>query len=405
VEALSSSLSRAGGDPQGLSRETKSVKISYDPSKVTLHQLAQVVLETEPLHGKRYEPWLVVNLELPKEDPKIESKAAATMKRVKGVARVDKLPKSQPGDGEIGVLLAPLARQARPSDFVKASQIAEALEKSGVKFTGLPAAAAGGSDESDPKKKKTAAKSAAKSKGNDDEPPAEKPKSGRPSGLPKTKPTREPVAEKAPPGDLPRFQIVAISRDRVYLADNEAKIKKFVKEGDEFGEFLVKEAADKDGWYVVLEHRETGESIRIEKDPKDKPKEEASKRPEDGSSSDSREKKERDSAPPPAKTKDTKPADTPRFQILGEAGGKVYLADNEAKLKKLVKAGDMFGDFTVKEVEQKEGNWFVVLENPQTKETVRVEKEPKDSPKDDPPKESPKDDSESKKTDQSERAE
>src|SRR5439155_22229118 len=105
----------------------------------------------------------------------------------------------------------------------------------------------------------------------------------------------------------------------------------------------------KDGWFVGLENPETRETDRDEHEPKNK--------------EESKEKATSDSA---------KTDDTPRFQILAVGDEKVYLADHETKLKKLVKAGDKFGEFVVKEITDKDG-WVVLLEKPGTKETIRIE--------------------------------
>jgi hypothetical protein len=244
--------------------ETKQMPVTYDPSKVTLHQLVQAVSETQPLHGKPYAAGVHVTIE---DADKSAAKVKKALGQVKGVANFLPAPgASEPG--EIMVILKPLPRTAKPADHVKATQIAEALEKAGVKFDGLPTSSAGGAAENDPKKKQT----------------AEKTKPARPpSSTAKTKSARDPASSPAKskddePEEKPRFQILAGDEDKVYLIDHETKsdegkeLKKLVKEGDKFGDYVVKEVGDDDGLYVVLEHSETKETTRVEKKKKEKDK-------------------------------------------------------------------------------------------------------------------------------------
>ena len=265
--------------------ETKQMPVTYDASKVTLHQLVQTVADTPPVHGKPYQAGVLVTIE---DAAKSAAKVKKGLGQVKGV--VNFLPAPGASDpGEIMVLLKPLPRTAKPADHVKASQIAEALEKSGVKFSGLPGGSASGTADNDSKKKQTA-KSTAKTKSGEGDSTAEKSKPARAAtSSTKTKPAASsPTKSKDDePGEKPRFQILAGDEDKVYVVDHETKteegkeLKKLVKEGDKFGAYIVKEVGDDDGLYVVLEHSETKDTIRVEHKKKDKegdkPKEEKPK--------------------------------------------------------------------------------------------------------------------------------
>jgi len=257
--------------------ETKQMPVTYDPSKVTLHQLVQTVAETSPVHGKPYEAGVLVTIE---DAAKSAAKVKKALGQVKGVVNFLPAPGAS-GPGEIMVVLKPLARTAKPADHVKASQIAEALEKNGVKFTDLPGGSAGGTAENDAKKKQSAAKGTAKTKPGEGDSAAEKTKPARTAtSTTKTKPAAtSPTKSKDDDSEeKPRFQILAGDEDKVYLIDHETKsdegkeLKKLVKEGDKFGDYVVKEVGDDDGLYVVLEHAETKETTRVEKKKKDKDK-------------------------------------------------------------------------------------------------------------------------------------
>jgi hypothetical protein len=251
--------------------------VTYDPSKVSLHQLVQAVADTPPVHGKPYAAGVYVEIE---DAEKSASKVKKGLGQVKGVMNFLPAPGAS-GPGEIMVVLKPLARNAKPADHVKASQIGEALEKAGVKFDGLPGGSAGGSAENDPKKKSTA-KGTAKTKSGDGDSATDKTKPARTTpSTSKTKPARDPASspEKSKddePDEKPRFQILAGDEDKVYLIDHETKsddgkeLKRLVKQGDTFGDYVVKEVGDDDGLYVVLEHAETKETTRIEKKKKEK---------------------------------------------------------------------------------------------------------------------------------------
>jgi hypothetical protein len=111
-----------------------------------------------------------------------------------------------------------------------------------------------------------------------------------------------------------------------------------------------------------------------EKTEKGKPK--RTPTPKTKPAGDADDKPEPNKAPekPKEKTKDEdKPSEAARFQILAFGNGKVYLKDNESNEKKFVTKDDKFGDFVVKEIDEKAGK-FVVLENPDAKETIRVER-------------------------------
>jgi hypothetical protein len=260
--------------------ETKQMPVTYDANKVTLHQLVQAVADTPPVHGKPYAAGVYVTIE---DAEKSASKVKKGLGQVKGVMNFMGAPgASEPG--EIMIVLRPLARNAKPADHVKASQIGEALEKAGVKFDGLPGGSAGGTAENDPKKKPSTAKGTAKTKSGDGDSATEKTKPARTTpSTAKTKPARDPATSPAKskddePEEKPRFQILAGDEDKVYLIDHETKtddgkeLKKLVKQGDEFGNYVVKEVGDDDGLYVVLEHAETKEATRVEKKKKEKDK-------------------------------------------------------------------------------------------------------------------------------------
>lgn len=61
-----------------------------------------------------------------------------------------------------------------------------------------------------------------------------------------------------------------------------------------------------------------------------------------------------------------------RFQIMAFANGKVFLKDTDANLKQFVSKNDKFGDFIVKEIDEKAGK-YVILEDAE-KKTTRVER-------------------------------
>jgi len=308
VERLSSSLSMLSTTIQvgAVGTETKQMPVTYDPSKVTLHQLVQAVADTPPVHGKPYAAGVHVTIE---DAEKSASKVKKGLGQVKGVMNFMTAPGAS-DPGEIMVVLKPLARNAKLADHVKASQIAEALEKAGVKFDGLPGGSAGGTAENDPKKKPTAAKGTAKTKSGDGDSAAEKTKPTRTTpGTAKTKPARDPATSPAKSKDddseeKPRFQILAGDEDKVYLIDHETKsdegklLQKLVKDGDKFGDYIVKEVGDDDGLYVVLEHAETKETTRVEKKKKEKDKDgdkpAASKEKEAGDKDKGEEKKDKD---------------------------------------------------------------------------------------------------------------
>ena len=235
----------------------------------------------QPLHEQRYEARLLVTVEDLKKNG---GKVRTALGRVKGI-QAGSSPSGMPD--EIVIAFAPLSPNANKKDFVKASQIAEALQKANVKFSGLPSAGPSGAgigtnDDADPKRKAATAKGTPKSKtGSDDAVPEEKGKSARPSGgaapKEKAKPTRPPAeaagkSKEGTPEDQPRFQILAVTEGKLYLADHEAKLKKFVKAGDKFGDFVVKEVGNDDGPFVVLENPETKDTIRVEHERKDKDK-------------------------------------------------------------------------------------------------------------------------------------
>jgi copper chaperone CopZ len=261
--------------------ESRQLEVTYDPGKVSTHQLVAAVSEAPPVHNKRYEAGLLVTV----EDP---AKSAAKIKKalgqVKGVANYIALPGGTAESGDIMIILRQIAPNAKPADLVKASQIGEALEKSGVKFTGLPGGAAGAFPfDSDAKKKQIAPKTAGKAKLGADDMPFEKSKTARPAPIaPKAKPPRDgsltKPKEKEADEDRPRFAILAGDSDKVYLVDREAKsddgkeLKKLVKEGDKFGDYVIKEVGEEEGLYVVLEHVRSKETIRVEHKKKDKDK-------------------------------------------------------------------------------------------------------------------------------------
>ena len=234
----------------------------------------QTVAETEPVHGTPYHAGLVVTVGDPDKNA---AKVKSALKRVKGVADIAPVPNaSEPG--EIAILFAPLSAKAKAAEQVKASQIAEALQKAGVKFSGLPSsgpagAGIGSSDEPDSKRKLPAAKGSAKSKsGPDDTMPEDKTKPSRPLGGASSKEKTKPARPSADPArkpkeasseDTPRFQILAVTGEGMYLTDHEAKLKKLVKQGDKFGEFIVKELGNADGPFLVLENPETKDTIRV----------------------------------------------------------------------------------------------------------------------------------------------
>ncbi len=281
---------------------TKQVDISYDPAKVTLSQLFQAVTAAEPIHGKRYQAALIVTVD---DLQKNASKVRTALKKIKG-ADVASLPNLSPG--EIAITLPPLPLKPKPTDHVKAAQVADAFEKAGVKISGLDVAAATGSAfDNDPKKKQPSSKTTKPKAGDDDAP--DKSKTSR-TTTPKTKPARDPATPSAKPKDessdeKPRFQILGGGGDKVYLIDHETKnddgkeLKKFVKAGDRFGDYTVKELGDDDGLFVVLEHLETKEITRVEHEKKDKdkdgdkPKDEKDKdaKPKDDSEKKSDDKK------------------------------------------------------------------------------------------------------------------
>jgi hypothetical protein len=285
--------------------ETKQMPVTYDPSKVSLHQLVQTVAETAPVHGKPYEAGVLVTIE---DAAKSAAKVKKALGQVKGVMNFLPAPgASEPG--EIMLVLRPLPRGAKPADHVKASQIAEALEKAGVKFSGLPGGSASGTAENDPKKKQPVAKGSTKTKPGDGDSAADKTKPARAThSAAKTNPARDPASSPTKskddePEEKPRFQILAGDEAKVYIIDHETKseegkeLKKLVKEGDKFGDYIVKEVGDDDGLYVVLEHAETKDTIRVEHKKKEKegekPKQDKPKDPKEKEAGDKDKKEEK----------------------------------------------------------------------------------------------------------------
>src|SRR5262245_58029652 len=115
--------------------DTKSLEVTYDPTLVSLHQLVMTVTEAPPVHNMLYEAGVLVTV----EDPvKSAAKIKKALGQVKGIANYISLPGGTPESSDIMIVLRPLARNAKAADHVKASQIGEALEKNGVKFSGLP---------------------------------------------------------------------------------------------------------------------------------------------------------------------------------------------------------------------------------------------------------------------------
>ncbi|GEM_PF-5157340 len=290
AEALSGSLSTADASVRvgNIFSEARQIELSYDASKVSVHQLVQACMNTQPLHGKPYQAGLIVGIEEPQKSfPKMQK----ALKRVKGLGAVQPI-----SDKDVVITFVPLTPKSKEKDFVTTAQLAEELTRAGVKYSGLPAAESpGAAGADDAKRKPIGSKGSTKTKPADGEPGDEKAKPTRPTGSTKTKPAKDPTdpAEKPKddsPEDAPRFQILAVAGGKVYLADNEEKLKKFVVEGDKFGEFVVKEIGDDDGnKFVVLEKPESKETIRIEKEKKDKPKDEAGK---DGGEKKEAEKKD-----------------------------------------------------------------------------------------------------------------
>jgi copper chaperone CopZ len=273
IESLTTTLGRLDASVKVTATlETKQLEVSYDPAAVSLHQLVSGVSQATPVHNKLYEAGVIVTVEDPaKSAPKVKK----SLEKIKGVANFISLPGSKPDSGEIMILLRPLPPGTKPADQVKASQIGEALEKGGVKFSGIPSGAARPSIEDADAKKKTTAKPAAK------ESAADKSKMTRPAIPPARSKTTGTAPSKAKTKDedadpKPRFVILAGNDDKVYLVDHEGKnedgkeLKKFVKEGDKFGDYTVKEVGNDDGLYVVLENTQTNETIRVEHKKKEK---------------------------------------------------------------------------------------------------------------------------------------
>ncbi len=374
VDRLTNSLRTAGATVEGLTPESKTAIVAYDPSKLTVHQLVQKVAETAPVHNKPYQAGLLINVD---DLAKNGSKLQATLRRVKGVAGVQAAPGGAPG--EVVITFVPLGPQAKAGDTVKASQIAEALDKANIRFSGLDAETArgaGGLEE----RKQPATRGFGKTKPGDGL-SDEKGKPARPFGGGTTKERARPIApaasaarprapaakpkSAAPDPDAPRFQIQALAGEKPYLVDHEANLKKFVKAGDAFGDYVVQSiGTDDDGFFVLLENPATKETVRVDKDPKDKEKSADDSKPEKGGTD--------RPAGSTAKPAGSSAQDPSRFQIQAAAAEGVYLVDHETKIKKFVKVGDKFGDFVVKEISDKDGR-VVVLEDPETKKTIRIE--------------------------------
>jgi copper chaperone CopZ len=283
IESITATLNKMDSSVKVTSTmlDTKQVEISYDPARVATHQIVAGVSEAPPVHNKRYEAGLIITVE---EPVKSGSKLKKALGQVKGVVNYVSLSGGNADSGDVMIILRPILPNTKPADYVKASQIAESLEKNGVRFTGLP----GGrepSEDLDTKKKPALAK-ASKSKLGGDELVADKQKSPRTPPI-APKPRSRDLASKAKDkekedesNDRPRFSILAGDSDKVYLVDHETKsdegkeLKKLVKEGDRFGDFVIKEVGDEDGLFVVLEHAESKDTIRVEhrKKEADKPK-------------------------------------------------------------------------------------------------------------------------------------
>jgi copper chaperone CopZ len=304
IESLSGTLGRI--DPSvkvAANIETKQLEVTYDPAKVNLHQLVGAVSEAPPVHNKPYEAGVLVTVE---EPVKNAAKVKKALGQVKGIVNFMAVPGGTAESGDFMIILRPLPRNAKPTDHVKASQIGEALDKNGVKFTGLPGGMVrGGIEELDAKKKQGLPKTSAKSKSGLDDVPLEKAKPARPSSnTPKSKPAREPsTAVKSKEkekddesADKPRFVILGGDSDKVYLVDHEGKteegkeLKKLVKEGDKFGDYIIKEVGDDEGLYVVLEQLQTKEKIRVEH----KKKEKEGDKPKDHSDAKAKEASEKE---------------------------------------------------------------------------------------------------------------
>ena len=63
AEALSGSLRQAGASSSAIELTTKQITVKYDPDKVTVHQLAQAVAGTQPLHNEPYQAGLLMTVE------------------------------------------------------------------------------------------------------------------------------------------------------------------------------------------------------------------------------------------------------------------------------------------------------------------------------------------------------
>jgi hypothetical protein len=239
-----------------------------------LYQIVATVSEAPPVHNKPYEAGVLVTV----EDPvKSAAKLKKALGQIKGVMNLIPMPGGTPESGDFMIILRPLPRNAKPTEFVHASDIGEAFEKNGIRFSGLPAGDARPALDSADAKKKGTSKSTSKSKMAADGKSASKPARSTPSSSKAKSPVRDGLGtqaksrdKEAESEDRPRFVILAGDSDKVYLVDHEAKtddgkqLKRLVKQGDQFGEYSVKEVGNDDGLYVVLEHSESKERIRIE---------------------------------------------------------------------------------------------------------------------------------------------
>jgi copper chaperone CopZ len=284
IESLTGTLSKLDSSVKVTATlETKQLEVTYDPARVSTHQLVAAVSEAPPQHNKRYEGGLLVTVE---EPVKNASKIKKALGQVKGIGNYMTMPGGTPESGDIMIILRPLAPNAKPADQVKASQISDALEKNGIKFSGLPGGGGGFrgfAEEPDTKKRPGLAKTGTKPKLGDDM-PLEKSKTARPAPPPpRSRPARatdssltKSKEKEDDSEDRPRFVILAGDSDKVYLVDHETKsddgkeLKKLVKEGDKFGDYVIKEVGDDDGLYVILENARSKETIRVEHKKKDK---------------------------------------------------------------------------------------------------------------------------------------
>ncbi len=95
VERLSGSLGKLDSSVKvgAVTQDRKEVPVTYDPVKVTLHQLVHAVSETPPVHGKPYEAGVLVTI----DDPvKSAAKVKKALGQVKGVVNFTNAPGSAP---------------------------------------------------------------------------------------------------------------------------------------------------------------------------------------------------------------------------------------------------------------------------------------------------------------------